>query len=106
MRGPTDAAKLIDKYVSFDTPPRSIRTVLESIIEGEEWARGDDIGELAERWFPQFVQRLKSRVADESKNAIASGFEFNSANDKFVQGSCFVEPCSTPEEADAKASKI
>ena len=72
------------------------------IIENQGWAEGEGTDELAERWLRRFVQLLKSKVAVDAGNAKVSKFEFNSANDAFLQGSCFVEPSNTSEVADAK----
>lgn len=106
MRGPAEAAKLIDSYVPIDMPPCLAKSVLKRIIEGEEWAEGDAVGEYAEQWLSRFVKGLRSRVAvDQSQSKICT-FEFNSVNEAYLQGSCFEEPSNTPDEKVAKRRRL
>ena len=106
MKGPAEAAKLIDNYVSFNMRPYPVRTVLKRIIDGQKWEEGEAVDELAERWLQDFVRRLELRAANDESHSQISPFEFNSANETFLQGSCFEEPRNTPAEKAAKRLRL
>ena len=102
MKGPSEAAKRIDAYVSIDMEPRPAIKVLIEIIEHQNWADEIDSDELAAKWVERFLHQLRRRAATESAQGKISLFEFNSVSERHIQGSCFVEPRNSSEEAEAK----
>ena len=103
MEGPAEAAKKIGIYVAIDMNPRRIRDVLIEIIQGEGWKDEEESAqELEEKWACLFHKYLKKKASEESKWSQICRFEFNSANELFIQGSCYVEPNSSPAERAAK----
>lgn len=103
MRGAAEAAKKIDIYVAIEMLPRPIGEVLVDIIEAENWTTEvESAEELAEKWVQRFQFFLKKKALEESERSLISCFEFNTANEEYIQGSCFVEPSSSEEEREGK----
>ena len=95
MRGPATAASYVVDHVSVQMKPTLLKEIVVKIIEDFEWCQaGEDPAELAEKWVGQIKARLVKSLSDAQYEGSAPSYEFSSANDDYIQGSCFVEPKS------------
>lgn len=105
MRGPADAVKVVHTYVEIDSPPERIVDLLQRIVEAHNVGTGDQAVEIVERWFERFVLGLKNRVFEETKRAQLPCCEFNPASDDYIQGSCYVAPGCSAQEATERRQR-
>lgn len=91
MRGPADAASVIEATSELDMSPQLLANLIASEI-CKNGAKSDlSPEELAEHWAPKVKSRLIRMIEAAKEDAKFLRVTLNSSNDDYVQGSCFVE---------------
>lgn len=104
-KGPSAAAKVVEKYIDIVAPPRRAVAILADIIVGEGWSDQIGAGEKAETWRKPFLSYLKDRMSDPYDLGWITPLTFNAASDDYLQGSCFCEPNDAVDVIDAKNNR-
>lgn len=101
--GPVYAAHLVEDGIAVDASPRPVKEAIFDVVMEQGWAESAmNASELAERWEERCISRLRVALGLHIDDGRPCTFEFNSSDQSFIQGACFVEPCDSLDLKQAK----
>lgn len=95
LNGPVAAASRLDKNIAVDAPPKKLSQILTDLIEKENAVDQLEAADIAQRWYSRFEKRARHDIYKAEEEGGFLKYAFNSANEDFVQGACFVERCDS-----------
>jgi hypothetical protein len=93
---------VIAKIAPSSPPVRLLDLLVEVADAGSDLERL----EWAEALLPRVTVRLRRLVQEERDSGRDTDFVFNASDDRFIQGSCFIEPCDSDSLRDAKQRRV